>query len=135
MKIIHKIAIVLPIANGSLVVGQEQDRLGGGFSESEAFLGKLGLLDMWDVVLEESSVTELWNSCEKYHGNLVGWAQVRQYIRGDIVVITYADVNLSKASVRFQRQIQQTNDPFRFWPARSVAVVLYRSYPSEGTST
>ncbi|XP_012216127.2 sushi, von Willebrand factor type A, EGF and pentraxin domain-containing protein 1 isoform X1 [Linepithema humile] len=74
-------------ANGSLVIGQEQDRLGGGFSESEAFLGKLGLLDMWDVVLEESNVTELWNSCEKYHGSLVAWAQVRQYIHGDVVIL------------------------------------------------
>lgn len=60
--------------------------MGGGFSESEAFLGKLGLLDVWDVVLEEDNVTELWNSCEKYHGNLVAWAQMRQYIHGDVVV-------------------------------------------------
>ncbi|KAG5311324.1 SVEP1 protein, partial [Acromyrmex insinuator] len=74
-------------ANGSLVIGQEQDRLGGGFSESEAFLGRLGLLDMWDVVLNESDVTKLWNSCEKYHGNLVAWAQMRQYIHGDVVIL------------------------------------------------
>jgi len=75
-------------ANGTLVIGQEQDRLGDGFSESEAFLGRLGLLDMWDIVLNESDVTKLWNSCEKYHGNLVAWAQLQQYIHGDIVVIT-----------------------------------------------
>ncbi|KAL0114992.1 hypothetical protein PUN28_010511 [Cardiocondyla obscurior] len=75
-------------ANGSLVIGQEQDRLGGGFSESEAFLGKLGLLDMWDVVLNENDVTKLWNSCEKYHGNLIAWAQMRQYIHGDVAILT-----------------------------------------------
>lgn len=74
-------------ANGSLVIGQEQDRLGGGFSESEAFLGKLSLLDMWDIVLDENNITILWNSCEQYHGNLVAWAQVRQYIHGDVLVI------------------------------------------------
>lgn len=74
-------------ANGSLVIGQEQDRVDGGFSESEAFLGKLGLLDMWDVFLNESDVTKLWNTCEKYHGNLVAWAQMRQYIHGDIVIL------------------------------------------------
>lgn len=45
------------------------------------------MLDMWDLVLNESDVTKLWNSCEKYHGNLVAWAQMRQYIHGDIVVI------------------------------------------------
>ncbi|KAL6256847.1 hypothetical protein P5V15_011783 [Pogonomyrmex californicus] len=74
-------------ANGSLVIGQEQDRLGGGFSESEAFLGMLGLLDMWDVILHENNITKLWNSCEKYHGNLVAWAQMRQNIHGDVVIL------------------------------------------------
>ncbi|XP_011690241.1 PREDICTED: sushi, von Willebrand factor type A, EGF and pentraxin domain-containing protein 1-like [Wasmannia auropunctata] len=74
-------------ADGSLVVGQEQDRLGGGFSESEAFLGRLSSLDIWDVVLNESDVTKLWISCEKYHGNLVAWAQMRQYVHGDIAIL------------------------------------------------
>ncbi|XP_018392761.1 PREDICTED: sushi, von Willebrand factor type A, EGF and pentraxin domain-containing protein 1-like [Cyphomyrmex costatus] len=74
-------------ANGSLIIGQEQDRLGGGFSESEAFLGRLGLLDIWDVILNESNVTKLWTTCEKYHGNLVSWVQLRQYIHGDVVIL------------------------------------------------
>lgn len=78
------------LANGSLVIGQEQDRLGGGFSESETFLGKLGLLDIWNVVLNEKNITALWNSCEKYHGNVVAWAQMQQYIHGDVVVIISA---------------------------------------------
>ncbi|EFN68310.1 Sushi, von Willebrand factor type A, EGF and pentraxin domain-containing protein 1 [Camponotus floridanus] len=74
-------------ANGSLVIGQEQDYLGGGFSESEAFLGKLGLLDIWDIVLDEKNITARWNNCEKYHGNVVAWAQMQQYIHGDIVIL------------------------------------------------
>lgn len=74
-------------ANGSLVIGQEQDRPGGGFSESEAFLGKLALLDMWDAILHEDNVTALRDSCEKYYGNIVAWAQLQQYIHGDIAVI------------------------------------------------
>ncbi|XP_012529984.1 sushi, von Willebrand factor type A, EGF and pentraxin domain-containing protein 1 isoform X2 [Monomorium pharaonis] len=74
-------------ANGSFIIGQEQDRLGGGFSESEAFLGRVGLLDMWDVVLNESDVMDLWNSCEKYHGNLVAWAEMQQYVHGDVEIL------------------------------------------------
>ncbi|EFN77937.1 Sushi, von Willebrand factor type A, EGF and pentraxin domain-containing protein 1 [Harpegnathos saltator] len=74
-------------ANGSLVIGQEQDRLGGGFSEAEAFLGKLSLLDMWETVLNEHNITTLWNSCEQYHGNVVAWAHVRQYIHGDVLIL------------------------------------------------
>jgi len=42
---------------------------------------------MWDIVLNRDNVTALWDSCEKYYGNLVAWAQLQQYIHGDIVVI------------------------------------------------
>lgn len=53
----------------------------------EAFLGKLSLLDIWDIVLDENKITALWNSCEKHHGNIVAWAQMRQYAHGDVMVI------------------------------------------------
>lgn len=95
----YTIAQLFYLANGSLVIGQEQDYLGGGFSESEAFLGKLGLLDIWDVVLDEKNITALWNNCEKYHGSVVAWAQMQQYIHGDIKVIT--SVKLYKVHIRF----------------------------------
>lgn len=87
LLLLHLFLLSFWPANGSLVIGQEQDRLGGGFSESEAFLGKLSLLDMWDTVLDENNITTLWDSCEQYHGNLVAWAHIRQYIHGDVLVI------------------------------------------------
>lgn len=44
-------------ARGSLVLGQEQDTLGGGFEPSEAFVGNLAGLAMWDRALSPGEVS------------------------------------------------------------------------------
>lgn len=71
------------------MIGQEQDRIGGGFSESESFLGKLTLLDIWSTVLAVKDIKRLLNTCEKYHGDIIAWAQVQQHIHGDVTVIIF----------------------------------------------
>ncbi|XP_046472081.1 sushi, von Willebrand factor type A, EGF and pentraxin domain-containing protein 1 isoform X1 [Neodiprion pinetum] len=72
--------------NGTLVIGQEQDRMGGGFSESESLLGKLSSLDIWDEVLNGDVIKKLSQQCETYHGSLYSWAQLQQYVRGNIEI-------------------------------------------------
>ncbi|XP_057603438.1 pentraxin-4 isoform X3 [Hippopotamus amphibius kiboko] len=44
---------------GSLVVGQEQDSVGGGFDGSEAFVGSIAGLAIWDRVLIPGEVSNL----------------------------------------------------------------------------
>ncbi|XP_055991082.1 pentraxin-4 [Sorex fumeus] len=46
-------------AGGSLVLGQEQDRVGGGFDSAESFVGSLAGLAIWDRVLVPGEVSEL----------------------------------------------------------------------------
>nr|XP_034194420.1 sushi, von Willebrand factor type A, EGF and pentraxin domain-containing protein 1-like [Osmia lignaria] len=73
--------------SGTLVIGQEQDRMGGGFSELESFLGKLTLLDIWSTVLKTTDVHHLFNTCDKYHGNVIAWSQVQEHIHGDVAIL------------------------------------------------
>ncbi|KZC10086.1 Sushi, von Willebrand factor type A, EGF and pentraxin domain-containing protein 1 [Dufourea novaeangliae] len=73
--------------NGTLVIGQEQDRVGGGFSESESFLGKITLLDVWSTVLTATDVLHLFNTCDKYHGNVIAWSQVQEHAHGDVAIL------------------------------------------------
>nr|XP_031840166.1 sushi, von Willebrand factor type A, EGF and pentraxin domain-containing protein 1-like isoform X1 [Nomia melanderi] len=73
--------------NGTLVIGQEQDRIGGGFSESESFLGKITLLDVWDTVLSATDVKHLFSTCDKYHGNVIAWPQIQEYLHGDVAIL------------------------------------------------
>ncbi|XP_012866761.1 PREDICTED: pentraxin-4 isoform X2 [Dipodomys ordii] len=44
---------------GSLVVGQEQDRVGGGFDGAEAFVGSVAGLAIWDRALVPGEVADL----------------------------------------------------------------------------
>ncbi|XP_004596866.2 pentraxin-4 [Ochotona princeps] len=44
---------------GALVLGQEQDRVGGGFDSSEAFVGSMAGMAIWDRVLTPGEVTSL----------------------------------------------------------------------------
>ncbi|XP_045397043.1 pentraxin-4 [Lemur catta] len=46
-------------AGGSLVLGQEQDSVGGGFDSSEAFVGSMSGVAIWDRVLVPGEVTNL----------------------------------------------------------------------------
>ncbi|XP_076380505.1 sushi, von Willebrand factor type A, EGF and pentraxin domain-containing protein 1 isoform X1 [Megalopta genalis] len=73
--------------NGTLVIGQEQDRVGGGFSESESFLGKVTLLDIWNRILSAAEVKHLFNTCDKYYGNMIAWPQVQVHAHGDIAIL------------------------------------------------
>ena len=70
------------------MIGQEQDRVGGGFSESESFLGKLTLMDIWNTALTAADVKHLLNTCERYHGNVIAWSQVQERIRGDVAILS-----------------------------------------------
>ncbi|CAK9810357.1 Sushi, von Willebrand factor type A, EGF and pentraxin domain-containing protein 1, partial [Anthophora quadrimaculata] len=74
--------------NGTLVIGQEQDRMGGGFSESESFLGKLTLLDVWSTILPTTDVNHLFSACEKYHGDVIAWSQVQENVHGDVAILS-----------------------------------------------
>ncbi|XP_060818726.1 sushi, von Willebrand factor type A, EGF and pentraxin domain-containing protein 1-like isoform X1 [Bombus pascuorum] len=74
--------------NGTFVIGQEQDRVGGGFSELESFLGKLTLLDIWSTVLAAKDIKHLFNTCEKYHGNVIAWAQMQEHMHGDVAILS-----------------------------------------------
>lgn len=71
------------------MIGQEQDRVGGGFSESESFLGKLSLLDIWSSILTVTDVQHLFNTCGKYHGDVIAWSLLQEHVHGDVAVIMH----------------------------------------------
>ncbi|XP_022521101.1 neuronal pentraxin receptor b [Astyanax mexicanus] len=66
-----------PIKSGGvLVLGQEQDTLGGRFDASQALVGELSLFNLWDRVLPPGEVAAL-ASCRNppQQGNVVPWIE------------------------------------------------------------
>lgn len=72
---------------GSLVLGQEQDSLGGGFKERQSFKGHLANLNMWSYVLPATEVKRLSESCLAGEGNVYKWNDFIYGIKGETVVV------------------------------------------------
>ena len=68
--------------NGVLILGQEQDTLGGGFSGSEAFKGKLYSFNFWNKYFSEADVNELMTNCKNgpvfESSRVISWADYRE---------------------------------------------------------
>lgn len=57
---------------GTLVLGQEQDSVGGGFDSTQSFQGMLSFVNVWDNVLSSSQIIEMSKSCQKAEGGIEG---------------------------------------------------------------
>ncbi|KAJ8001665.1 hypothetical protein DPEC_G00171820 [Dallia pectoralis] len=58
---------------GVLILGQEQDTLGGRFDASQALVGEMSLFNMWDRVLKPAEVAALAACTSCTLGNVVPW--------------------------------------------------------------
>ena len=71
-----------------MVLGQEQDVVGGNFTVSEAFYGYISQVNVWDSVLNRNDIQMLASSCAlDRHGNLVAWGDFLNDIDGDLETI------------------------------------------------
>ena len=51
-------------SGGSLMLGQEQDSVGGGLSSAQSFQGFLSNLNMWDYVLCQEIIKRMSKACK-----------------------------------------------------------------------
>lgn len=72
----HKIKSV----NGSFIIGQEQDKLGGGFQSTQNFIGELSGMNLWTSVLALSVIQSLTvipkkaDELKMSRGNIMPWS-------------------------------------------------------------
>ncbi|XP_050100459.1 sushi, von Willebrand factor type A, EGF and pentraxin domain-containing protein 1-like [Anopheles aquasalis] len=64
---------------GLLVLGQEQDVVGGAFSATEAYRGRIAYVDVWSRELTAAEVASYYRTCATttYHGDIVRWTDLR----------------------------------------------------------
>ncbi|XP_057606206.1 neuronal pentraxin-2 isoform X1 [Hippopotamus amphibius kiboko] len=58
---------------GVLILGQEQDTVGGRFDATQAFVGELSQFNMWDRVLRAQEIISIANCSTNMPGNIVPW--------------------------------------------------------------
>jgi hypothetical protein len=80
----------LVVGGGSLVLGQEQDVVGGRFAPAEAFTGVMARAEMWSQAnLNGSVVARLATDCEGaavIKGDIFTWTDVRSSLAGRVQV-------------------------------------------------
>ncbi|CAN0282844.1 unnamed protein product [Lampetra planeri] len=67
---------------GVLVLGQEQDKIGGRFDAMQAFVGELADLQMWNRVLSASEVASLAGCSSDLRGNVLAWSHESIDVQG-----------------------------------------------------
>ncbi|KAM7145901.1 neuronal pentraxin-1 [Macrochelys suwanniensis] len=75
---------------GVLVLGQEQDTLGGGFDATQAFVGELAHFNIWDRKLSPGEIYNLATCSTKAPaGNVIAWAEANIDIYGGATKWTF----------------------------------------------
>ena len=74
-------------AGGTLVLGQDQDSLGGSFDASQSFVGLMSDVNVWDHVLTARKISRLSKSCPSGDGNVLKWSDFKSGARGAVAVI------------------------------------------------
>ena len=74
------------VSNGTIILGQEQDSLGGGFSHAESYVGWMHGVELWDSVLDTDTINRMQQTCSGAKGNVLTWADFKHGLRGGIRV-------------------------------------------------
>ena len=73
---------------GSLVLGQEQDSLAGGFQASQSFVGEMTGVNIWDRVLGGNEIASLSKSCLTGEGSVFKWSDFKPHAVRGVYLIT-----------------------------------------------
>ncbi|XP_073235031.1 neuronal pentraxin-2-like isoform X1 [Porites lutea] len=72
---------------GALVLGQEQDSVGGRFDARQSFIGELTDVNIWDHVIKDQEINRMSKSCLTGVGNLFQWPDFKSHIKGSVKII------------------------------------------------
>ena len=74
------------VYDSALILGQEQDKVGGGYAKNQIFSGEISEFEMWDYVLDHQTITEISNCNKTDIGNVVMWKkELWQVNQGEII--------------------------------------------------
>ncbi|KAL9979164.1 hypothetical protein ACROYT_G016784 [Oculina patagonica] len=74
-------------SGGTVVLGQDQDSIGGGFNTNDAFVGEMIEVNMWGSVLSESDIAAQYENCSIPHGSVLAWPLFKDVVHGQVQVV------------------------------------------------
>ena len=79
--------VTIPSSRSAWVLGQEQDKVGGGFQEHQAFEGELAEVHIFNKVLSKEDILQMNKTCGQSmrKGNLESWDDFKSAdVHGDV---------------------------------------------------
>ena len=73
--------------NGVLVLGQEQDSVGGSFDANQNFIGEMTGVNIWDHVIRDQEIMRMSKSCLTGEGNVFKWRDFKTRAGGSVKII------------------------------------------------
>ncbi|KAM6963780.1 serum amyloid P-component-like [Tautogolabrus adspersus] len=68
----------------SIILGQDQDSYGGGFDQSQSFVGDITDVHMWDKVISPCEIRFYMEGSSFIPGNLLNWIDLRFSTTGSV---------------------------------------------------
>ncbi|KAM6913342.1 C-reactive protein-like [Lycodopsis pacificus] len=84
-KIYRKNQTVRP--GGKVIIGQDPDNYVGDFDAKQSLVGEIGDISMWDSVLSQSAIQDLFSGKRVARGNVFDWETAQLEIHGDVEVV------------------------------------------------
>ena len=72
---------------GFLVLGQEQDSVGGSFDATQSFIGGMTGVNIWDHVMKDQEIMRMSKSCRTGVGNVFQWRDFKAHVGGAVKII------------------------------------------------
>ena len=73
---------------GSLVLGQDQDTFGSGFTKGDSFKGTLTGVNIWSYVVPPEKIKEMSKTCFLAEGDVYKRYDFKERIKGEAFLVT-----------------------------------------------
>ena len=90
---------------GKLIIGQDQDSIGGGFEINQSLAGLLSHMNMWNFVLRTFALVDMATGVGTEAGNVVSWREiVRSQTYGQVEEVPIADDPPKREYLKYLRE-------------------------------
>ncbi|TKS91310.1 Pentraxin fusion protein [Collichthys lucidus] len=73
--------------NGKVIIGQDPDNYLGEFDAKQSFVGEMCDINMWDSVLSDSTINDLFTGKRVPRGNVLDWETAEFEVQGQAQVV------------------------------------------------
>eukprot|EP00118_Oscarella_pearsei_P016356 m.155183 g.155183 ORF g.155183 m.155183 type:complete len:2420 (+) comp38660_c0_seq5:905-8164(+) len=81
------------LGGGLIVIGQDQDEIGGGFVASESMVGSVSQVNVWSRALSGAEIGRLYAGCNKtFMGDVAAWPDFRGNAKGAFQVLSSSSI-------------------------------------------